>query len=870
MSVVATCLLMSLLLLAQEPTADQIADAVRQLGDDNFTVREKATEFLWKVGRQAEKALEAAAQSDDRETAIRAAEVLEKVRLGVFPDTPPELLQLIRTYQRGGLDQKRVVLSQLRQKKQHNTMFSLIRGEPDKLVRKQLAREFVTDGRKVASDLAAAENYSAAEEMLSWSASVDETTRSQRDYAAFLYLRGRLPEKLAELRAKDDEPDDKDAARLSGTMLLVQGEYREALKLANLSSDRALQNDLLFRLEDWKALAKEEQLPDGQPVERLGCKAAYHRLLGDEAGFKQTVDEIMALPMTNEEQGWLAAEVLMVNGRWEDAGAILRKWDRYSAFQLLCAQLKFREALKFAGLEDSTQATTWFAERGKTIAANSQESWQHFNLGLRLSRVLRDLGEIESSAKLLDAVAGFQADPDGLRSQHVFVEQWRQGQREAALPRAVSLLTLPARAPAVAQEMFGGLSSAAVQCWTMLRELDETADGLTMIHQLQQVLDPKQAWPFSTNLAEWSAEAEKRSRGMAPAQQALRLKALAEIASLRGDRVLERQYLERWIALATGADVVLPLLRLADSHGKDDDWSEAAKAYRRAWEPDKSFAPPLYLQGLSLVKAGEKDEGERLVQLAMLLPLADPFRRHQLAASLEERGFAEQAHEQRQLVVRFGAPGTWAGNDDWYFRDAARLAGNHLESTDPLVASRLWERVLFGVLRSNSFFWERSDYAQMFYAVHKVRSRGLLTAGRTEDALHELALAREARPGDIEVVEQVRPLLIKAGLTEAAEKVFSDVFALHEEISKEFPNSARYHNELAWLSARNDLRLDDALAHAEQAVKLQPEAANYIDTLAEVHFRRGNREKALEFAKQALKLEPRNKHFQTQVERFQK
>jgi hypothetical protein len=286
MLVVLGSFLLTVIVLVQAPaaqgppSADEIADAVRRLGDDEFSIREQATDFLWRVGKPAQTALEAAVENRDREIATRASELLERISLGILPDTPPQLIHLIRSYQRGDLQQKRVVLTQLRQGKRQSTVFSLIRGEQDKTIRKQLGREFVGEGRAVAIELLAAGDTATAEEILSWTAGFDESTRSQRDYAAYLFLTGRLDDKIAELR-RDDWHSDNNAARLLATLLQVDGKLREALEVANLAGDKALQNDLLYRLEDWSALAREEQLPDGLAVEKLGAKAAYRQWGGD-------------------------------------------------------------------------------------------------------------------------------------------------------------------------------------------------------------------------------------------------------------------------------------------------------------------------------------------------------------------------------------------------------------------------------------------------------------------------------------------------------------------------------------------------------------------------------------------------------------
>jgi predicted Zn-dependent protease len=64
------------------------------------------------------------------------------------------------------------------------------------------------------------------------------------------------------------------------------------------------------------------------------------------------------------------------------------------------------------------------------------------------------------------------------------------------------------------------------------------------------------------------------------------------------------------------------------------------------------------------------------------------------------------------------------------------------------------------------------------------------------------------------------------------------------------------HNDLAWLDARCGVKLADAQTHAERAVALQPRNAAYIDTLAEVVYRRGDKTKALELIARCAALDP--------------
>jgi hypothetical protein len=49
---------------------------------------------------------------------------------------------------------------------------------------------------------------------------------------------------------------------------------------------------------------------------------------------------------------------------------------------------------------------------------------------------------------------------------------------------------------------------------------------------------------------------------------------------------------------------------------------------------------------------------------------------------------------------------------------------------------------------------------------------------------------------------------------------------------------------------------------------VEPKSAGYIDTLAEVHFRKGERDKAIALMKRCVELEPQHSYFRKQLVRF--
>jgi len=75
-------------------------------------------------------------------------------------------------------------------------------------------------------------------------------------------------------------------------------------------------------------------------------------------------------------------------------------------------------------------------------------------------------------------------------------------------------------------------------------------------------------------------------------------------------------------------------------------------------------------------------------------------------------------------------------------------------------------------------------------------------------------------------------------------------------------------NALAWSVATHDLFLDEALAAARRAVDMEPKSAEILDTLAEVHFRRGEIDEAIRTGERALAADPESRYLEEQLQRF--
>ncbi|MCH7728015.1 MAG: hypothetical protein IH991_16290, partial [Planctomycetes bacterium] len=133
----------------QAASDEAIAKAVRELGDDQFSVREKASRFLWRQGLAAEAALVVAAKSKDAEVRARALRILNEFRSGILPDTPAEIVSLIRQFRSGDPRKQQLAFRELINQQRFTELANLIRIVPDVNMRRQMLTQLMQNPKAV-------------------------------------------------------------------------------------------------------------------------------------------------------------------------------------------------------------------------------------------------------------------------------------------------------------------------------------------------------------------------------------------------------------------------------------------------------------------------------------------------------------------------------------------------------------------------------------------------------------------------------------------------------------------------------------------------------------------------------------------------
>lgn len=854
-AVLAAVLLLPATSLAQPapkaPTKEQIAQWVKELGDNDFDVRETASKKLWEAGEAAEAAVNEAVKSGDAEVARRAAELAEKFRWGIYPNTPPKVVELVGRYQAADENGKLAVVREMFDAGAPGcaTLLKIARAEKDANFKKRLFGQIGQEASRAVPSLLAEGSFTNLETLLELSVAADAEA-AMPSYAAYWLLRGGLDGTIGRWKAEAAKPDGKRASEVLAYLYRAKGDLPAARAAAEKADKADLLEEVLYQQGDWKALAKRPATNEfRRDIEALGYRAAYQRLAGDADAFDKSAADLRKYAEgrpENDVETWYAAKALFLNDRPADALALLAKTTQHADvyFEVLAAQGRYREAFEAA---DAVKA----GHPHKPLVE------------LLRARALYHLGEKDKAQAIFAKVAeGIKEGDETLWQEQLIEVEYRLGLRDQAREhcgRVLAVSKSPARAPRLLGKVFPGHGDEAGALWALLRRLPGTAeDPATAVKRLRDLLEGRAT---EKEIAALGEAAEKQQAQAAPPEEreALLLAVAGAALAAKHDALAAT-----WLEKAAAAGSAAALLRLGDHLAGKKEWEAAAGRYARAWARDTNDPLPLYLRGHALAQAGKDKDGALWMERARLLPLGNEPVRHAFADALARRGHAEEARRQRDLLVRVSLPGSF------YAGDAVRQSALEAAARrDDLKAADLHERAMLRCLDVRISFQESGAYVAVPDAVHRLRARGLLAAGRVDEARKEMALCEAALPGDVELPCLAVPALEKLGRKKEADELFSRCLALHEKLCRDYPKSAREHNSLAWLSACCRRELDKGLEHAQKAVALGPDLAGYYDTLGEVYFQRGDKDKALAAARKSAELEPKVGYFKRQVKRIE-
>ncbi|MED5579598.1 MAG: tetratricopeptide repeat protein [Nitrospinota bacterium] len=92
----------------------------------------------------------------------------------------------------------------------------------------------------------------------------------------------------------------------------------------------------------------------------------------------------------------------------------------------------------------------------------------------------------------------------------------------------------------------------------------------------------------------------------------------------------------------------------------------------------------------------------------------------------------------------------------------------------------------------------------------------------------------------------------------------------YEKLLLNFPDSHRAMNRLAWFCSLKMNCLDEGIKMSRKSLELSPDNPSYFDTLAELHYKKGELKKSYQYIKKAILIEPKNMYYRLQLRKFKK
>ncbi len=879
-------------------------ELVRRLGDPSYVVREKATADLWASGKAAIPALRKAAIDPSPEVSRRARSVLDRFDWYDFPDTPPEVRAAVTRFlattgrDRGAAFGDLIALGPTGRAAGR----AILDNDLAPATRDPLTAFLVTHLRRELPARIVAGDLDTAGGLVALHATRSGTPAGAADFAAFQVLRGTLPQALAEAEAAPPSPaNDLVLAHLyranrdwaKARVVAARVDEADAERRAKTPQPPPTLVEFLLEEEgDWAAARDHPRSRPANHPEAL--KLTYLRLTGPADRF-----EAAAKDVANLGEGLVAAETvkdaahaLMLNLRAADAGDLLaaRRQNLGLLAEVNIARLRYADALKAIEPADADEPET---RRSRV------------DFDLRRARVMALTGDRAGAVKLFGEVAeSLHAPPDQIVNRELLDlpvlrrslirAEIRVGLRELACEHAGAFVGAPGpmlpegRTETLFDLLFGADADAADALFhALLNRPDTKADpGATMKRVRELLLGTAPAaavGPALEALAGEPAPAPGASPFITDAmtqrrRRLNRVTATAVVARAAGKHA-EAEAAYAKAAEGAAEDPVSGGARtwvygVSDSYRPWADYgdfladrgrpADAAEAYHRGWKTFPDAPLLLFLSGKALVKAGKAEEGRRRVELSHWIPLGNERVRGKFLEELTRRGEAKAAARETDLLLR----ACWSR--DFYFGNVINQAARaSVLNKDWATAERCTQRSILVLLKTPDVTYvDPGAYLHVPHEMLAYRARARLAAG---DVTAAVALARtylDATPGSVELASGMVPELDKLGKKAEADELFGRVWAAHRKVLTDFPVSPFSRNSLAALGANCRRELDAALAYATEAVKADPKAAGFRETLAEVHFRRGEREKAVELMEKLAAEAPRSRVYPRQLARY--
>lgn len=825
----------------------EVAALLRQLTAEKFAEREAATRKLWEQGYSIIPELQEAIKDGDPEVAKRVRRILKDLEMGILVDTPEEWIPTIREFHAATRVGRMKILNGLQELENLRLRYHLMRSEKDAEFRAQLLARYSKSGDQYYAELSARNQLDELPGILA--------VKSARDWAVYMVLTGRLEEELERLQEEGGEGATDDP-RFRAWLLILNGDLEGAREIAEVLNDEDLRREIYLRQEDWKALlALPVPLPGTNAVEREG----FTGLIRARAGLptEDVAKRLVEMTLDNPIMHRLVANYLIFLDAPDQISDYYPKQGRISVDEITfhLEQLDFDALFRRLGVKGPSDNVVGAFHK---LTQNGND-FTNYRLARAVAGTMARFGETRQARQLYQLAMEFgrerAATPGELASS-----AHRVGMKKLAREYAVKAAGSSTEGFYL-RRRFQVDSSFSSACWRYLREKHEKEDELKIFERLETLLEPdgiplkEVSHDLLVPLMEWA----ERQGGNDGAQM---FGAVGLCYRTQGQYEEAQECFQKQAKLS-----LLPataLLQAGQVAGKVGRWDEAVNFFREAVEKEsiwKEFA--LYLQGHAMEKAGHVEDGEKLKAQARIMPMENTMRRYYFGERLWYSGLREEARKQWDLVELFDKRTQRKGSSGLVNAHAQKVRA----AKNPGEAAEIQSRLVFRSVGTSRAQTVRDALVAMTQ-LHIFRMREAFQRGNAEGVVTHIRRAMALRPGLTDPVVESMEMLELLGAKEEGEKIYHEMEARLRKKLERVPNSAREHNGLAWFMAIAGRNLEEARKLSERSLELLPDDHHYLDTLAEIHFRLGNRDEAVELSERALRLTQEKEIYRERLQRF--
>lgn len=855
---------------AEESIESIIEGLFEQLNSEEFRVRESATFQLWRLGDKAEPFVREAAQSGDLELRTRAARLLGLFKYGVYPDTPPEMVKLINRFRHGNLNAKTSALRQLYDGGQLVTVAKLIRTIENASTRRQLVNSVIEELDGKLGEMFALEKYDAVQSLLELAAISDE---GLRNLSAFHLARGTIDQELEKLleREKAGEFSSLEYEQLSWHFRL-QGDLESALAAATAAENKLLENSIRIAQGDLLTLVKSSYNPNDRTIQAFGYTAAAQRLSGDDESFEKTIETIKKYASDHPDEIDQCLEALIINGRDDDALEIAVKGSG-ERLQFLIDRGEHLAALAELGIDDPKPPyEDWLKRIEKEFAGarTSQDYNRIIGPPYTLARLLGSWGEEAEATRIFDRLGKVAHEEAPQFLSRVITNASVLGMKDVAMKYTHLAFTKealdaaagvdgPGVDPAEARirnrvgqrgeeeslirSLYFNEAHAAGYWWDQLEYKFGAEGSISRLGRLETLMGEDKA--AALELAKKFVPTEEEA--LDEEEHVGRLTNLAELHLRHDDRDTAMKLFKESLTLPR-QDAFYANHGYATMLVADGKWEEALPYFKAATVGDSPSTYHVVQYGVALEHCGKNEEAEKVLHRARLQALGRPMEFRRIAAGFAMLEEFDRAREASQLAVNLALV------DDSTVHGEVLQLSDFLVHDAPLRAAMYKERYLIECLKGHIPLNRLSSGQSIRGSIASLKARAALAEGRTDEAVDRMRTMVGQQPSNSSLLEDLYPLLVKAGRQKEADEFYEKLNAYGEKTLALFPNSPQDLNSNAWLKARCGKDLDTALERSKRSNELYEKNYAYLDTLAEVYFQRGDREQAVKESTKAVEL----------------